>query len=70
MSRVDSNKPILVQVGDSFVDPTDVAAIVRVKKNLFVIRLKSQPNPEYPLWVEEKNIGALMSSFRIVEDRR
>lgn len=60
-------KPTLVQVGRSFVDPTDVAAIVKVKRRLYVVRLKSQPNAEYPLWVEEKYIQKLMEQFKIIE---
>lgn len=63
-----NQKPTLVQVGKSFVDPNDIAAIVKVssKKKLYVIRLKSQPNPEYPFWAEEKEIELLMGSFNII----
>lgn len=62
-------KPTLIQIGDSFVDPSDVAAIVKAgsKKGLFIVRLKSQPNAEFPLWVHEKDLTALMGAFNIVE---
>lgn len=62
-------KPKLIHVGDAFVDPTDVAAIVNVKRDLYVVRLKSQPNAEHPLWVNgEEEIAKLLNHFVIVEE--
>lgn len=58
----------LIQVGTSFVDPTDVAAIVAIasRPGLYVIRLKSQPDPEYPFWAEESELDLLLREFNLV----
>lgn len=63
-------KPILVKIGNSLVDPTDVAAIqkIRSKRDLYVIRLKSQPNADYPIWADENELGSLLEQFEIIEN--
>lgn len=67
-------KPVLVGVGKHLIDPTDVACISNVRKQgLYIVRLKSQPNMEFPIWVKEREIGALLEYFDlkitdIVED--
>lgn len=59
-------KPILVKVGLHLIDPNDVACISRIRdRKLFVVRLKSQPNMEYPIWVKTHEIEALLEFFNI-----
>lgn len=61
-----SNLPFLVKVGNHLIDPTDVACITKInKKDLYVVRLKSQPNMEYPIWVNKSQISSLASQFNI-----
>lgn len=59
-------KPTLIKVGQHLVDPTDVACITKIRsKNLYIVRLKSQPNMEYPIWVKVGEIDALLDYFDI-----
>jgi len=60
-------RPVLVRVGKHLIDPTDVAAITQVKKGLWVIRLKSQPDMKYPAWAEEDELEKLLEQFNILE---
>ncbi len=63
-------KLTLVKVGQHYIDPNDVACITKVQsKNLYIVRLKSQPNMEFPIWVNGERIAALLERFDIhVED--
>lgn len=59
-------KPVLVHVGSHLVDPSDVACITKIKsRGLYIVRLKSQPNMEYPIWVEKGKIESLLKHFDI-----
>lgn len=59
-------KPVMLKVGQHLLDPTDVACISKIKgRNLYVVRLKSQPNMEYPVWAKEAELSALLNYFDI-----
>ena len=59
-------KPVLIKVGAHLVAPDDVSCITRVKsKKLYIVRLKSQPNMEFPIWVQINEIDALLAYFEI-----
>lgn len=61
-----TKKPLLIKVGAHLIDPTDVACISRIRdRKLYVVRLKSQPNMEYPIWVKSHEIEALLDYFDI-----
>jgi len=61
-------KPVLVQVGEGkYIDPTDVVGIIKVKPRLYVVRLRSNPNPDFPLWVRENHIENLLAAFDLKE---
>jgi len=61
--------PLLIKVGNHLIDPNDVSCITRIKdRNLYVVRLKSQPNMEYPIWVKKNEIAALTTHFEIIID--
>ena len=63
----ENTKPTLIRVGSHLIDPTDVTCITKIKgKDLFVVRLKSQPNMEYPIWVNKNEIGIILEYFNIV----
>lgn len=59
-------KSILIKVGAHLVDPTDVSCISKLRnKNLYIVRLKSQPNMQFPIWVKVKDIEPLLDYFEI-----
>ncbi len=71
-------KPTLLHVSNHLIDPGDVSSITKVrakaedemgrKHSLYIVRLKSNPNPEYPLWIRgEEAIGKLLEHFNIEE---
>ena len=61
-----AKKPLLIKVGNHLVDPSDVSCISKIKsKRLYIVRLKSQPNMEFPIWVQVNEIGALLEYFEI-----
>lgn len=60
-------KPILIKVGNHLIDPNDVACVSKVSNgSLYVVRLKSQPNMEYPIWVKKHQIESLLEHFEIL----
>lgn len=60
-------KPTLLRVGNHLIDPMDVTCITKIKsKDLYVVRLKSQPNMEYPIWVNKNEVSAVLAYFNIV----
>lgn len=60
-----ASKPKLVRIGKHFVDPTDVAGIKNCKDGLYLLRLKSEPNPEYPMWLSEREVERALEHFDI-----
>lgn len=59
-------KPQLIKVGNHYISPEDVACISRIKsKKLYIVRLKSQPNMEFPIWVGADAIAVLLEYFEI-----
>ena len=65
--RVSEKRPILVAAGNHLIDPSDVACISKIKdRNLYVVRLKSQPNMDFPIWLNKNNIGSLVKQFNII----
>jgi hypothetical protein len=69
MAKTKVKKPVLVKVGYHLIDPNDVACITRLKsKRLYVVRLKSQPNMEFPIWVGVGQLDALLEYFDIREN--
>lgn len=64
-----NNKPTRIAVGNHLIDPEDVSCISKVKNGtLYIVRLKSLPNPEYPIWVKPAQIGTLLEHLNIVGD--
>lgn len=60
-------KPVLIKVGNHFISPADIRCISSVKKGkLFIIKFYSEPNPEYPCFVEPQDIQAVLDQFDIV----
>lgn len=62
-----NTKPTLIAVGDHMIDPTDVSCISKVQSGkLYIVRLKSQPNMEYPIWVKKHQIEALVAQYNVI----
>lgn len=62
-----TKKPVLIRVGRHFISPSDIRCISEVKGGrLYIIKFYSEPNPEYPCFVEPKDIGAVLDQFDIV----
>lgn len=61
-------KPTLVKIGESFIDPADVAAIRLVKTSkgkMYVVDRHAVPNPQFAMWVKPVDIGNLVAYFNI-----
>ncbi len=65
--EVVAKKPLLIQCGKHFINPNDVARITQIRKDLFVVKFISEPDPEWACWVDAKDIGNLLSHFEIIE---
>ena len=61
-----NTKPVLVKVGKHFISPGDIRCITQVRHNLYVVKFFSDPNPEYPCWIESKHIELLLAQFNII----
>lgn len=60
-------RSILIKCGKHLIAPQDIRCITQVRPKLYVIRFFSDPNPEYPCWVEEKDIQNVLEQFDIIE---
>jgi len=58
-------KPVLIKCGKHFINPDEVASIRQVKCGLFIVKFKSEPNPEFPCWLEEDDVTELIQYFNI-----
>lgn len=61
-------KPTLVKCGETYINPKDVSSVRRVKMGLYIVRLTSEPNQVYPIWLREEEVSNLIQYFRIVGD--
>ena len=61
-------RPKLVHCGSHLIDPNDVVCITKVQKHkgLYIVKLRSNPNPEYPIWVNELDITPLIKQFNVI----
>lgn len=60
-------KPVLIKVGKHFISPSDIRCISEVKGGrLYIVKFYSEPNPEYPCFVEPKDIDVILNYFNIV----
>jgi hypothetical protein len=60
------NKPVLIKCGKHLVSPTDIRCISQVRKDLYIVKFFSDPNPEFPCWVEAADIKTLLAQFEII----
>lgn len=65
-TRKKNTKPVLVKVGKHFISPGDIRCITQVRRDLYVVKFYSDPNPEYPCWIEAKHIELLLQQFSII----
>lgn len=67
VAPVVKEKPILLKVGKHYINPDDVSAIKEAKRGLYIVKLKSEPNAEWPIWVVGSDVEDLLAFFNIVE---
>jgi len=68
VKKARESKPILIKVGNHLISPTDIRCISAVKKGkLYIIKFYSEPNPEFPCFVEPHDIGIILNYFNIIE---
>lgn len=58
-------KPTLVKIGEHYVDPKDVSGFKRAKKGLYILLLKSEPEPQFPLWVSYSELVDALEYFDV-----
>jgi len=59
-------RKILIRAGNHFIDPNDVAAIRPTRNNdLFIVKLHSDPAPEFPLWMKADEVVELLTHFDV-----
>ncbi len=65
---VSDTRPKLIHCGSHLIDPTDVVCITKVKKHkdLYIVKLRSNPDPNFPIWVNEADITPLIQQFNVV----
>jgi hypothetical protein len=61
-----SGKQTLVRIGKHYVDPHDVIGIKHAKDGLYIILLKSDPEPQFPLWLKARDFEKAKDYFNIV----
>ena len=62
-------RPKLIHCGNHLIDPNDVVCITKTsKKDLYIVKLRSNPNPEYPIWTNERDIASLVKHFNIITE--
>lgn len=61
-----TKKPILIAVGKHFINPSDIRCITQVRKDLYVVKFFSDPNPQYACWISKDDIGVLLNHFEII----
>ena len=62
------NKPHLVRVGDHYLDPANVCGIKMAKKGLYIVMLRSNPEPDYPIWITVNEWDEAKHFFDILGD--
>jgi hypothetical protein len=60
-----SPMPTLIRCGNTFINPRDVSMIKEVKRGLFIVKFRDEPNPEFPTWLREEEVGALLAYFDV-----
>lgn len=63
---IEIKKPILIRCGKHLINPSDIRLITKVRKDLYVIKFFSDPNPDWACWVDAKDIGILLNHFEII----
>jgi hypothetical protein len=59
----------LVKIGKHYLDPTNIAGIKEAKCGLYIIMLRSEPEPQYPLWLSEKDLDKAKKYFDIIGEK-
>ena len=60
------NRPVLIKCGNHYIDPLEIRQVSKVKRDLYIVKFKNDPNPEFPCWVKEADIEPLLNGFNII----
>jgi hypothetical protein len=60
------SKPQLVKIGKHYLAPDNVAGIKEAKEGLYIIMLRDQPEPQFPLWLSERGLEHALQFFDIL----
>jgi len=60
------SKPQLVKIGKHYVDPENVAGIKQAEEDLHILMLRTEPEPQYPLWLNERELNHALQYFDIL----
>jgi hypothetical protein len=66
MKEKEKDKHTLVKIGRHYIDPNDVMGIKCAKDGLYIIVLRSDPEPRYPLWLKERDFEHAKEHFNII----
>lgn len=62
----DFEKPFsLIRVGKGFYQPSEIAGIKHAKDNLYILILKSYNNPDFPIWMTDKEVLEAFKHFNV-----
>lgn len=67
--RTSRRKPLLIQCGNHFINPSDIRKITKVikgQKELYCIEFISTPNPDFTCWVRGNDINLLLEQFEVI----
>jgi hypothetical protein len=59
-------KPTLVKIGKHYVNPENVTGIKQAKEGLYIIMLKDNPEPSFPLWLSGRALESAKKYFEIL----
>lgn len=63
LSKVEG--PTFVRAGKHFVALSDISMIRHAKDDLYIVKLFSDPNPQYPMWIRERDVEQLARLLNI-----
>ena len=60
------SKPQLIKIGKHYISPDNIAGIKQAKKDLYILQLRDQPEPEFPLWLSGKELQMALPFFDVL----
>jgi hypothetical protein len=60
-------KPKLIKIGDHFVDPNEVLGFKRANEELYILKLRSEPESIHPLWIKVEDMEKALKHFEVIK---